>query len=871
MANYNLTGQEIRNSYDQLAQVSGSIEGGVSGSAIVDGTGSRITTLHVTASNATNAVSASYAANGGVTSIIAGTGISVDQATGDVTVTNNAAAIATGSLLVTASNVDATITYTKGDGSTFQNIINNVANATSAEDLVITVKNTSGGTLAKGTAVHAVGVTGENVEVIAASNVSGTDMPAIGLLSQEISNNASGTCIIQGRETGIDTSNLIAGSPVYVNSNGTLTATRPTGSALIQNIGTAAKINGSDGEIIIQGAGRTNDLPNITEGYAWVGDTNGVPQAVATSSFAGDSFPYTGSAEITGSLGVTGSQDIAGNLTVEDIVADKLEMNGSGVGNGNGAITLGTATNGLQYPQTYLYSDEDTYSDNIFCGYNMTDLGTGGGGAGGNTTSTLELSTYNPNAVGEIALGMQYNNNFVWWISPNHDYFNLEKELKAKAGAQITGSLDVSGAITASSATFQSASIGYLQTVTGSATIIGSQYVIVNADSPTARFAGLKVYDSGSGLTGSFEWDSVDDNWIQVETGGSSAGMLTGASGSKGSETYPTANTLLKGTGNHTVVDSSITDSGTFVNIQNPTRIAGDSNITGSFGITGSLKANGNTQVTGSLDVTSTITNHGGSIQSFGGGGITVGNSGYALQYPSMNVYTNSGSYGGQIYGSHRITDLSGNGDVGILALSTFNAGDPGRICFETQFNSDVVWWISENENRFHVEKEIKAIGGLQATGSVDITGSLTVNGSAIGGPATSASFAATASYVNPLDQELIITGSVQNNVVVPVLSGSFPNYTASIDCSAGNIFDIDLDNGSTYHFEANNLQKGQTFMLRTPQSSDGNGQIDWGTMFNWPAGVAPTATQAQNTADVYTFVTFDTTSVYAIQSADLK
>jgi len=236
-----------------------------------------------------------------------------------------------------------------------------------------------------------------------------------------------------------------------------------------------------------------------------------------------------------------------------------------------------------------------------------------------------------------------------------------------------------------------------------------------------------------------------------------------------------------------------------------------------------------------------------------------------------MNVYTNSGSYGGQIYGSHRITDLSGNGDVGILALSTFNAGDPGRICFETQFNSDVVWWISENENRFHVEKEIKAIGGLQATGSVDITGSLTVNGSAIGGPATSASFAATASYVNPLDQELIITGSIQNNVVVPVLSGSFPNYTASIDCSAGNIFDIDLDNGSTYHFEANNLQKGQTFMLRTPQSSDGNGQIDWGSMFNWPAGVAPTATQAQNTADVYTFVTFDTTSVYAIQSADLK
>ena len=319
MANYNLTGQEIRNSYPQLGQVSGSIEGEVSGAAVVDGTGSRITTLHVTASQATNAtsasfattaLSASYAPGTGVTSIIAGTGISVDQATGNVTVTNtqqaaatgsllvtssatnniitftkgdgstytntidtgSAVTVDTGSLLVTASNVDAVITYTKGDGSVFTNTINNVANATEAEDLVITVKNTSGGTLTKGTAVHAVGVTGESVNIIAASNDNASAMPAIGILSQQISNNASGTCIIAGRDIGLDTSGLVAGAAVYVHTNGTLTATKPTGSALIQNIGTAAKINASDGEIIIQGSGRSNDLPNITEGYIWVGD-----------------------------------------------------------------------------------------------------------------------------------------------------------------------------------------------------------------------------------------------------------------------------------------------------------------------------------------------------------------------------------------------------------------------------------------------------------------------------------------------------------------------------------------------------------------------------------------------------------------------
>ncbi len=447
-------------------------------------------------------------------------------------------------------------------------------------------------------------------------------------------------------------------------------------------------------------------------------------------------------------------------------------------------------------------------------------------------------------------------------ILENKNNCHVEKPLHALAGAQITGSLDVSGAITGSSATFQSASIGYLQTVTGSATIIGDEFIVLNADSPTARYAGLKVYDSGSGLTGSFEWDSLTDNWIQVETGGSSAVMLTGASGSKGTETYPTSNTLLKGTGNHTVVDSSITDSGTFVNIENPVRINGNSNITGSWGVNGTINA------AGSIVQTS------GVIQALGGNGgngISIGSSGYGLQYPSMNIFTDSASYAasGGVYAAHRLEDR-GTGDFATFALSTFNADDPGNLALEVQYRNDIVWWISQAENRFHVNKEIKAVSGLQATGSVDITGSLTLNGTALGGATVSASYAATASYVNTLDQELIITGSVQNHVITPILSGSFPNYTASLDCSAGNMFSIDLDNGSTYHFEANNLQKGQTFMLRTPQSSDGNGQVTWGSMFNWTGGTEPTATQAIGATDLYTFATFDTTEVYAVQSPNL-
>jgi len=46
---------------------------------------------------------------------------------------------------------------------------------------------------------------------------------------------------------------------------------------------------------------------SLQNGYVWVGNASGRTTTVATSSFGGAAFPYTGSAQITGSLGITGS------------------------------------------------------------------------------------------------------------------------------------------------------------------------------------------------------------------------------------------------------------------------------------------------------------------------------------------------------------------------------------------------------------------------------------------------------------------------------------------------------------------------------------------------------------------------------------
>jgi hypothetical protein len=128
--------------------------------------------------------------------------------------------------------------------------------------------------------------------------------------------------------------------------------------------------------------------------------------------------------------------------------------------------------------------------------------------------------------------------------------------------------------ITASFASFTSASIGYIESITGSAKIIGDAYIIVNNNTPTERYAGLVVQDSGSSNnTASMEFDGQTNDWFYEYTddGGATAehGIVMFGPGynTKGSPTYNANNTILKGTGDHHIADSNITDDGTNVNI----------------------------------------------------------------------------------------------------------------------------------------------------------------------------------------------------------------------------------------------------------------------------------------------------------------
>jgi hypothetical protein len=180
-----------------------------------------------------------------------------------------------GDVTITTPHTNEILKY---DGT---NWINN-----SPDLLVFHVKNTSGATIAKGKAVR---ITGYDVgtgypEIALADNTDAATMPAVGITSESIANNATGHVVQQGKLSDIDTSVFTAGDVLYVNASGALTATKPTGVAnKIQNIALVLRSHSSNGQIQVGGSGRSNDIPNIANGQIWIGNASDVPTGVTLS------------------------------------------------------------------------------------------------------------------------------------------------------------------------------------------------------------------------------------------------------------------------------------------------------------------------------------------------------------------------------------------------------------------------------------------------------------------------------------------------------------------------------------------------------------------------------------------------------------
>lgn len=154
-----------------------------------------------------------------------------------------------------------------------------------AEVVEVPVKNTQGSALVKGDPVYisgSVGASGKlEVKLADASNT--LKIPAVGLLKQDLANNAEGFAVVTGKLRNLITNPIDGVNPtenevIYVKPSGTsgaaLTTTKPVYGNFIQNIGKVGRVSTSnDGNLVVSSILRTNDIPNLTPGKLWVGST----------------------------------------------------------------------------------------------------------------------------------------------------------------------------------------------------------------------------------------------------------------------------------------------------------------------------------------------------------------------------------------------------------------------------------------------------------------------------------------------------------------------------------------------------------------------------------------------------------------------
>jgi len=173
----------------------------------------------------------------------------------------NAISLTADTSSLTYNNTTGVFTYTDPTGSPGP-----------ASHLEIAVRNTTGVTIPANSAVYISGVQGNNDLIELAVNT-GTN-PAMGVTTSSINNNSNGVMIIGGEIGSFDTSAYNENDTLYLsNTAGELTNTRPGAeTSFVQNVGRVVR-SGNNGTIIIQGAGRANDIPNLDSLHVFIGDT----------------------------------------------------------------------------------------------------------------------------------------------------------------------------------------------------------------------------------------------------------------------------------------------------------------------------------------------------------------------------------------------------------------------------------------------------------------------------------------------------------------------------------------------------------------------------------------------------------------------
>lgn len=157
-----------------------------------------------------------------------------------------------------------------GDGVTFGGVLA-APLAASTDRIIAVVRNESGATIPKGTPVCIVGASGGGIALIEKSDASNpARLGSIGLLENDVPNNASGIVLIEGTLSNLNTSAYDSGDDLFVAVGGGLTDDKPVEPNFIERVAKAIVISATVGSVTV----RLNDvvsLPNLPANHIPIG------------------------------------------------------------------------------------------------------------------------------------------------------------------------------------------------------------------------------------------------------------------------------------------------------------------------------------------------------------------------------------------------------------------------------------------------------------------------------------------------------------------------------------------------------------------------------------------------------------------------
>ena len=320
-------------------------------------------------------------------------------------------------------------------------------------------------------------------------------------------------------------------------------------------------------------------------------------------SNTGDTIQITGSTSISGSLtvigNIVGTIDSASAVTVSSINTDSTYyvtfvdgttgvrqlkadtdilsynplLNRVTVGNTSGSLLISNDT-GTNPNSIALFNNNDNQGATIQVGQPSQNL-TASLYVGNQANGFRVLTGQGINTGVITELPVSASNQILFSNTTNATSWTNGGALTVGGGVGIGKDLHVSGStfLYGDLTIYGSSSI---VNISSSTIIIGDNRILLNAASPIMRYAGIDVYDSGSGgiqsnVTSSFVWDSLTDNWI-IFSANSGSGTYTTASSiliggplSKfGNEGTLTVNTIPKvQSSGKNITDSLLSDNGT--------------------------------------------------------------------------------------------------------------------------------------------------------------------------------------------------------------------------------------------------------------------------------------------------------------------